>query len=183
MIVSTYSLSGRRRGSLNSALSLSDVLFALDVSTPASQPEFNAIAGILAWIWPGLGHFSLGQRRRGILISIGMLLLIGTGLLVGGFDCVDRREDKLWFIAQAGCGPIVFAADTVNQAVLKQGRPVTHPDRLKTISMGRPNEMGTLFIALAGLMNVIVILDATFFDPKRAAGKPKPEARRRADDA
>jgi hypothetical protein len=162
---------------------LSDVIIALDVSTPASQPEFNAIAGILAWIWPGLGHFSLGQRRRGVMISIGMLLLILTGLLVGGFDCVDRREDRLWFIAQAGCGPLVFAADTVNQAILKQGRPVTHPDRLRTISMGRPNEMGTLFIALAGLMNVIVILDAAFFDPRRATSRREPAARRRAEDA
>lgn len=151
------------------------------VASSSAQPEFNPLAGILAWVLPGLGHISLGERRRGILIGGGMGFLILVGVLVGGIDSVDRRDDRLWFIAQAGCGPVAFLLDTVNQAAVKRGRPDTHPDRLRTISMGRPNEMGTLFIALAGLMNVIVVLDAAFHD-RRRGDRMAEAAARRADD-
>ena len=46
--------------------------------------------------------------------------------------------------------------------------------------LGRVNDMGTLFIALAGLMNLVVILDALHFAPK-----PQPQTetpRRRSTD-
>ncbi|MEM7230307.1 MAG: DUF6677 family protein [Planctomycetota bacterium] len=152
------------------------------MSDTSTQPELRPLAGILAWAWPGLGHISIGQKRRGVLIMAGMLFMILTGLFAGGLDSVDRREDRLWFIAQAGCGPVAFVLDIANQSMLKAGRPPTDPARLNTVSMGRPNEMGTLFIALAGLMNVIVVLDAAFFDPKRSAGEAPERMRRRRSD-
>ncbi len=105
----------------------------------------------------------------------GMFLLIGGGLFVGGLDAVDRREDRLWFVAQAGCGPIVFALDFGNETLLKTGRigslldrpmPPGAPRTGAVVSdrkgLAHANEFGTLFIALAGMMNVVVILDAGF---------------------
>lgn len=90
---------------------------------------------------------------------LGVLMLVVIGVLVGGVDCVDRRNDRLWFLAQSVCGPIVFAVDFVNQRYVQ-----TLPDeqRYRAIALNKPNEMGTLFVALAGLMNLVVILDATF---------------------
>jgi len=32
------------------------------------------------------------------------------GVLVGGVDCVDRKEDGLWFVAQAGAGLIPWVS-------------------------------------------------------------------------
>ncbi|MHC5023332.1 MAG: DUF6677 family protein [Planctomycetota bacterium] len=130
----------------------------------------NPIAAVAAWAWPGLGHIVRGQPRRGGLIMAGMLFLIITGLLVGGLDCVDRRRDRLWFLAQSLCGPLVFVADWTNQNYLKtyneeeirRGFVQQDPGvlaNLDTIGLARVNEMGTLFVALAGLMNLIVILD------------------------
>jgi hypothetical protein len=135
----------------------------LDTDDDDAQP-FNAMAGVLAWVWPGLGHIVRGERRRGRLIMFGMLFLFFCGLLVGGVDCVDRKRDHLWFLAQAVCGPIAFAADLVNQQYVQ-----TLPDeeRYRAIALNKPNEMGTLFIALAGLMNLVVIMDA-MFSPKRS---------------
>jgi hypothetical protein len=49
---------------------------------------------------------------------------------------------------------------------------------LDRVGLGRVNEMGTLFIALAGLMNLVVILDVLY---ARAEPEPKPERRRRGD--
>ncbi len=152
------------------------------MSTRSSE-QFTPAAALLAWIWPGLGHISLGQRRRGRLIMLGVLFLFGAGLLIGGVDSVDRREDSLWFAAQALCGPVAFAADLANQVLVKKPMPTgydpDHPDagsiraRYSRKSLGRVNEMGTLYCALAGLMNLVVILDALYGPPRR--DEPPPE--------
>lgn len=144
-----------------------------DTDTPQ---RIRPLAMLLAWIWPGLGHISLGERVRGFRIMGGMLLLFFGGLLIGGVDSVDRREDTLWFLPQAACGPIAFAADLANTALLKSAPPdqllsppepsgsgrLLPPTVSKRRGLAHPNEFGTLFIALAGLMNVAVILDAGF---------------------
>ncbi|MBT8484275.1 MAG: hypothetical protein HKO59_14665 [Phycisphaerales bacterium] len=141
-----------------------------------SDTEFSPTAAVLAWLWPGLGHISRGERHRGFLIMFGVLFLFLAGLLVGGLDCVDRKNDRLWFLAQSLCGPIAFVADFGNQRLV-QTEPIDwHRDRearrqflagdpeiiepLRRVGLGRVNEMGTLFVALAGLMNLVVILDA-----------------------
>lgn len=126
------------------------------------QP-LRPLAGVLAWFFPGLGHIIRGEKRRGGLIMFGILFLVLSGLLVGGVDCVDRQRDRLWFLAQSLCGPIAFAADWVNQSYVQT---LPEPERYAAIALNKPNEMGTLFVALAGLMNLVVILDATFA-PKR----------------
>ena len=51
----------------------------------------------------------------------GVLFLFLSGILVGGIDAIDRKEDSLWFIAQAGCGPIAFATSYANDTLLKSG--------------------------------------------------------------
>ena len=84
----------------------------------------------------------------------GVLFLFLGGILIGGVDVVDRRNDKLWFFAQAVCGPIAFATDLLNQKFLN-----SDDDVIRRKSISHVNEIGTLFAALAGLMNLVVILD------------------------
>ncbi len=144
-----------------------------------SQP-LNIQAAFLAWLWPGLGHLNLGHRRRGFLIMFGTLFLLLWGILVGGIDSIDRRNDTLWFCAQAGCGPIAFVVDAANEYLLQSGRvgrliapfgevTPTFENGVARVPEGtvneytgiaHVNEFGTLFSALAGLMNISVILDA-----------------------
>ncbi len=134
----------------------------------------NVQAAVLGLIVPGLGQISLGHAKRGLLAMAGVLGLFMGGLLVGGIDCVDRREDRLWFYLQACAGPVAFAADWANEAYVRSGAagelvatpPATTIDRgpepkvstLKGITYA--NELGTLYCALAGLLNVVVVLDA-----------------------
>ncbi len=135
-----------------------------------SQEKFTPLAAILAWVWPGAGHIYLGERRRGLLVMFGVLFLFLGGVLVGGVDSVDRKEDRLWFLAQVLCGPIAIAVDGVNQAVLKplppdwleryQAADPAMTQQLRRKGLGHVNEMGTLYSALAGLMNLVAILDA-----------------------
>lgn len=111
-------------------------------------------AGIYGWLWPGAGHIAQGRKKRGVLVMFGVLFLFFTGILIGGVDVVDREEDHLWFLAQALNGPVAFGADYVNQG-RKQSVPAVQRQ-----SLAHVNEIGTLFVALAGLMNLVVILDA-----------------------
>lgn len=141
-------------------------------------------APLLALLWPGLGHLSLGYKRRAVLAMVGVLGMFVTGLAVGGVDSVDSKEDAAWFIAQAGNGPIAFGADLVNQQVLKTGRVgelVQAPrqglggTQLETVStykgIGAANEFGTLLIALGGLMNLILVMDASRRDVAVSSGE------------
>jgi len=131
-------------------------------------------AALLAWILPGLGHIAIGQRRRGWLMMIGILFLFFSGILIGGIDVVDMKQDRLWFIAQACNGPIAFIADFLNQSLLKTADATT---QARLTSLGNINSTGTLYIALGGLLNIVLILDA-LGGPDRSKEHP---ARRGSD--
>lgn len=118
-----------------------------------------------------------GNTRRGVYAMTGVLFLFLSGVLVGGVDCVDRTEDRLWFVGQAGCGPIAFVASFVNDSQLKSGSAApmiemaAPPGAPKVIAstfkgVAHANEFGTLLVFLAGLMNICVILDAAVREPK-----------------
>jgi hypothetical protein len=107
-------------------------------------------AALLAWVFPGLGHLFLGRRAKGLVLAgcIVALFVLGVGM--------DSRlqmhvglEDPLallFSLAQMGVGaPYVLARLLGYEAGL-----VTSPSY----------EYGNTFTAVAGLLNVLVILDA-----------------------
>ena len=114
----------------------------------------------------------LGQRRRGARIMIALLGLVFAGLLIGGLDAVDSQRDEYWYMAQFGAGPIVIVADMLNQQLI---RSLPESEQYASIGLGHINAIGTLYVALAGLMNIVAVLDV-FRD--RTGEQPK----RRADD-
>ena len=74
------------------------------------------------------------------------------------------QRDRYWFIAQAANGLVAFLLDYLNQSMLSKTVPSDTQARLT--SLGHLNAIGTLYIALAGLMNIVVMLDA-FAGPDR----------------
>tara|TARA_Y100000589_G_scaffold226031_1_gene213474 strand:+ start:1016 stop:1582 length:567 start_codon:yes stop_codon:yes gene_type:complete len=132
------------------------------------QPALRPGAAVLAWILPGLGHIAIGQHRRGLMMMFGILFLFVFGVLIGGVDVVDMKRDRLWFLAQGCNGPIAFLVDYLNQTLLKTAAPAT---QARLTSLGNINATGTLFIALGGLMNFILILDA-LGGPDRGSDHP-----------
>lgn len=146
--------------------------------------KFQILAFILAIQLPGLGHCYLGHVRRGLMVLAGVMGLFLGGMLIGGIDAVDRSEDKWWFVLQAGVGPTAFVVDSIHQNVFKVdaregGRTVRRsalPDPTmnpggasarSTKSLGRVNEVGSLYVAMAGMLNMIAVLDAAWRLPRR----------------
>lgn len=108
------------------------------------QDTPQPLAALLAFVFPGLGHFSLGQRRRAALVAAGVLGLFLTGLVTAGIDAVDSGGwyitrisamtgkqppfaktdgDPVWFLGQMFCGPVAFGVDYYHQTKLKVLEP------------------------------------------------------------
>lgn len=157
----------------------------------APRERFEPVAAVLALLFPGAGHFYLGEPVRAVLIAAGILGLFFGGLLIGGIDVVDRKEDTIWFVGQALVGPVAFGVDYIHQEHMK----VTDQGRLRSArpgetrdsagraapaaagqlppnskSLGRMNELGTLFATIAGMLNLIVIIDASLNSRRRTPG-------------
>lgn len=138
-----------------------------------ARSRWQAGAALAAWVLPGLGHLVLGERRRGVILMVTIGSLYLAGLLVGGLDVIDSREDTLWFAAQTIAGPTTVVLDTIHQRYLKPNA-APESDQLPYVrSLGRVNEMGTLFCAMAGLLNLLVILDVLYrIDDTRQPPEP-----------
>ena len=142
---------------------------------------------LFAWLWPGGGYFAERRHARGFRAMGGGLFMYLSGLLIGGLDAVDRKHDGIWFYAQAFNGPIAFATDFARSRLSSiNGREIQDISWERTPSLGERwlaqeqevmdavrrqglshvNEVGTLFIALGGLMNLVLILEAGFATPK-----------------
>ena len=135
--------------------------------------------GLLAAVLPGLGHVALGKTRRGLLIALGVLGLFFGGVLIGGVDAVDSKNDRWWFVGQAGVGPVAFGVAALNSRLSASDPGQTAgpgwmeaspPGRRR--SLAHSNEMGMLFATIAGMLNIIVIVDAFWNTSERggAAG-------------
>jgi hypothetical protein len=107
-------------------------------------------AGLLAWVWPGLGHLYLHRRGKGLVLMGAILALFVLGV------AMDSRlqlhlglEDPLallFSLAQMGVGaPYILA-------------------RMLGFEAGQVTsaayEYGNTFTAVGGLLNILVILDA-----------------------
>jgi len=156
--------------------------------SPTPPHRFDPLAGLLALAFPGLGHLYLRRRSRAAGVAAGVLFLFFGGLLIGGIDVVDSREDRLWYYAELGVGPLAYATDYLNQTRFKvndlgeirsatpdevrapDGSPRTaqpgqRPPNVK--SVGRMNELGTLFCTMASFLNLIAVFDAALREDER----------------
>ncbi len=131
------------------------------------ETTFAPISGIAAVALPGLGHVVRGEAKRGGLIFLGVMGLFLGGILIGGIDVIDRANDFWWFVLQAGVGPVAFGAEWLHQTRFAADPAIQ--------SLGKVNEVGSLYAALAGLVNLIAIIDAFWPDVR-----PAPQDERRA---
>ena len=107
--------------------------------------------GVLAWLIPGAGHWLLGMRQRAVVIFVAICSTFLIGLILGSVELIDPQYAKAWFCAQILCGiPAIIAT-------LLQDSATT----IQTISsFGRGVDIGQVYAGVAGLLNLICILDA-----------------------
>lgn len=104
------------------------------------------LAGAAAWCVPGAGHWIIGERKRAVIIFISLGLAFGAGLFVGSLAVIE----KPWFYAQ-----ILFSPVTLYFGYLSSS--VYHLD-----SFGRAREIGEIYTGIAGMMNLLCIVNAVY---------------------
>jgi hypothetical protein len=136
------------------------------------------IAGLLAWILPGLGHLYLGYRQRGIILLVTIMVTFWSGVAIGGVKgTVDPSNRKAWFFAELCTGSHALVAWGWHKAV---GLTPKAPDQRPMPYTGHwlRADVGIHYAGVAGLLNLLIILDAiTRADPahrKKPEGSPAP---------
>ncbi len=116
------------------------------------------IVGLLAWIVPGLGHFFIGERVRGLIYLVTITVTFWGGVAIGGVcDTVNRQERTAWFMAQSCTGVYALTAHFWGQH-LGRGDKDKLPPECRAHWMSA--ETGVVYAGVAGLLNILVILDA-----------------------
>ena len=128
-----------------------------------SRAEPNALlraplAGLLTWVVPGLGHLLIGERGRGLVFFVTITATFWTGVAIGGVqNTVDPHKRKLWFIAQLFTGGNTLSAYALNRRVtLASAESGTASGAGHWLS----GDIGVHYTGVAGLLNLLVILDA-----------------------
>lgn len=152
----------------------------------SKEPEPNhwhVGAAFAAWLFPGLGHFVLGQRQRGAILCVTIGVLWLSGMIIGGISVFDHRDHPAWFVGQMLMAPSVIVDQTiVNKLKPHAGPSNTMPRPTFEPSFGRVNEQGVLYTALAGLLNLLAILDVLHQDLRLRENDTDRRGKKRGND-
>lgn len=117
---------------------------------PAALPTGNAVVAVLsAWLVPGMGHIYLKRRLRGLVFFV----LVTVSLLIG---C--RLDGNLYRVVPGQPLTILATLGSMGMGfpyfLLRYGLHYEGDVR------GAAYEYGTAFLLTAGLMNLLLVLDA-----------------------
>lgn len=134
------------------------------ISNRARTRRWHVDAAFAAWLLPGLGHYLLGLKQRGLILGIAIGLLWVAGCLIGGIGGFDHH--RWWFLGQMLVGPSVVV-DQVHHRLRRQSLPNGPlPARARfEPPFGRTEEQGFLYTSLAGLLNLMAIIDVLYREP------------------
>ena len=121
----------------------------LDRPRAASEPGAIALLCLAAWAVPGAAHLWLGRRQKAAVFFVALTAMFVTGLLLQGrlfpFEMAEPLVALAAF-ADAGMGLPWMIARLAGAG----GGVVTAPSY----------EYGNCFLIVAGLLNLLVVLDA-----------------------
>lgn len=128
--------------------------------TPPVPVADPALCAGLSWLVPGLGHARAGQRDKGMLMGVAVVVVFAMGLWFSQGHAVDRANASVWWIGQN-----LFGGGSLFAAV------VTGPWRMA----GAPPQLdlGIVLCTVAGLMNLVVMVDAYTVAERTAFPLPK----------
>lgn len=107
------------------------------------------VVGVMAWVVPGLGHLWLGRRQKGVIFLVALVGMFAFGLWLRGrifpFQLAEPLVALMAF-ADLGMGLPYLIARTLGI------------DRGEVVAV--TYDYGNAFIIVAGLLNMLVVLDA-----------------------
>lgn len=134
-----------------------------NASSASSAPPAPLVA-LAGWLVPGSGYWLIGHRTRAIVVGLSVITLFVIGVLVAGVAVVEppdlgggggfmgRILQKPWFLGQAMTGPLGLICAWIGDGVAND-----YP-----AAKARLWEIGTLYTAVAGMLNLLAIIDASY---------------------
>lgn len=129
-------------------------------------------AGLLAWLLPGAGHLYVGARKRALAFFLVVGLAWALGLAFdGNLSVVDEVHapvlTRLQVLCNLAVGPIepvvrwALYGELVYHAVPPHARDLPEGlERRRERSFERWSVYGSAYLLAAGLMNLLLIMDA-----------------------
>lgn len=110
------------------------------------------LIGFLAWLVPGLGHLIQGRVLRSLISALTILLMFVIGVSIGGHIYGLRESGEgllssLFGLCDMGAGVLYLLSRFAGLAVNERPEQAT-------------SEYGSVFLMVAGLLNLILALDA-----------------------
>jgi uncharacterized protein DUF6677 len=110
------------------------------------------LIGFLAWLIPGLGHLLQGRILRGIISFLTVVIMFVLGVSIGGHiyglrDSGEGLLSRLFGLCDMGSGGLYLVSNFLGLAVNERPEQAT-------------SEYGSVFLMVAGLLNLILALDA-----------------------
>jgi hypothetical protein len=128
------------------------------------SPPLVALAG---WLVPGAGYWLIGQKQRAITVGVTIVAVFIVGIFISGIRVVEAPDmnsagnllqkilTRPWFIGQVLNGPMGIAAAWISDQLAQS-------TQYKAIeAKARLAEIGTLYTAVAGMLNLLTIIDAS----------------------
>ncbi|MDR3699846.1 MAG: hypothetical protein P4L56_09450 [Candidatus Sulfopaludibacter sp.] len=112
-----------------------------------------APAVALGWLIPGGGHFLLKRTGRGVLLLIAVTSMFVCGLMMRGYMFQPQTGDLLTTLINVGG----FVGDVAGGILylLTVWLGYSQPD-----VAGHVHDYGTKFLVVAGLLNILAMVDA-----------------------
>jgi TM2 domain-containing membrane protein YozV len=113
---------------------------------PAVDTNRTLLALALGWAIPGLGHFSIGRKKKAILYFVVVTLTFAIGIALAEGRNMSYARDKIYFYAymfngvETGLGWSFFKDLALDKKI-----PFL--------------QVGFLYSAVAALLNVVVLMD------------------------
>jgi hypothetical protein len=110
------------------------------------------LIGFISWLVPGLGHILQGRTVRGLVSGGTILLIFVLGIMIGGHIYGLRETNEgllssLFGLCDLGSGILYLLSRLTGLAVNERPEQATA-------------EYGSVFLMVAGLLNLILALDA-----------------------
>ena len=114
-----------------------------------TQSSSLVLLCVASWAIPGAGHLWLGRRSKGLVFLAALPLMFIIGLAIRGRLFPFELSEPLVCLAafaDLGIGAVYFAASALGYG-MGDVRAVTY-------------EYGNAFLIVAGLLNLLVVIDA-----------------------
>ena len=117
--------------------------------TKEKHTVFLLTVGLLGWLIPGAGHLMIKEHKRALIIFVTIILTFCAGLYIGSIGVINPVGAKPWYVAQIMNSPTVAALGHL----AKTGDYYV---------FGKPNEIGQIYTSIAGLLNLLCIVNAVY---------------------